>query len=54
MTLHYFADKNADTVLIQPIGEHDMAEIENEATEIKKAHKYGLSAYCRGSRGLEQ
>ena len=36
MTLHYFADKNADTVLIQPVGDHDLPEIENEVAEIKK------------------
>ena len=36
MTLHYFADKNADTVLIQLVGDHDLPEIENEVAEIKK------------------
>ena len=36
MTLHYFADKNADTVLIQPVGDHDLPEVENEVAEIKK------------------
>ena len=36
MTYHYYGDKNADIVLIQPVGDHDMAEIENEVAEIKK------------------
>ena len=42
MTLHYFADKNADTVLIQPVDEYDMAEIENEVAEIKKLTSVGF------------
>lgn len=50
MTLHYFADKNADTVLIQPVGDHDLPEIENEVAEIKKAHECGFSAYCGEGR----
>ena len=36
MTLHYYGDKNADIVLIQPVGDHDLPEIENEVAEIKK------------------
>ncbi len=42
MTLHYYADKNADTVLIQPVDEHDLAEIENEVAEIKKLTSVGF------------
>ena len=36
MTYHYYGDKNADIVLIQPVGDHDLPEIENEVAEIKK------------------
>lgn len=36
MTYHYYGDKNADIVLIQPVGDHDLSEIENEVAEIKK------------------
>ena len=28
MTYHYYGDKNADIVLIQPVGDHDLPEIE--------------------------
>ena len=50
MTYHYYGDKNADIVLIQSVGDHDMAEIENEVAEIKKAHECGFSAYCGEGR----
>ncbi|WP_295213370.1 alpha/beta hydrolase-fold protein [Ruminococcus sp.] len=36
MTLHQYSDPTADIVLIQPVGDHDMPEIENEVAEIKK------------------
>lgn len=36
MTYHYYGDKNADIVLIQPVGDHDLPEIENEIADIKK------------------
>ena len=36
MTYHYYGDKNADIVLIQPVGDHDLPEIENEVADIKK------------------
>lgn len=54
MTYHYYGDKNADIVLIQPVGDHDLPEIENEVAEIKKLTSVGFSAYCGEGRGLEQ
>lgn len=36
MTYHYYGDKNADIVLIQLVGDHDLPEIETEAAEMKK------------------
>ena len=41
MTYHYYGDKNADIVLIQPVGDHDLPDIENEC---------GFSAYCGEGR----
>ena len=55
MTYHYYGDKNADIVLIQPVGDHDMAEIENEVAEMAKRDSewmgplymfHGLSVDC--------
>ena len=42
MTYHYYGDKNADIVLIQPVGDHDLPD--------KKAHECGFSAYCGEGR----
>ena len=36
MTYHYYGDKNADIVLIQPVCDHDLPGIENEVAGIKK------------------
>lgn len=43
MTYHYYGDKNADIVLIQPVGDHDMAEIENEVAEKKSSRVWIFS-----------
>lgn len=43
MTYHYYGDKNADIVLIQPVGDHDLPEIENEVAEIKNSRVWIFS-----------
>lgn len=43
MTYHYYGDKNADIVLIQSVGEHDLPEIENEVAEIKSSRVWIFS-----------
>ena len=36
MTVHEFGNSDADIVLIQPVDEHDLSELENEVALIKK------------------
>lgn len=49
MTYHYYGDKNADIVLIQPVGDHDLPEIENEVAEIKKLTSVDFQLIARRS-----
>ena len=36
MTIYEYGNPAAEVVLIQPVGDHDLSEIENEITEIRK------------------
>ena len=36
MVVYKYGDPEANIVLIQPVGDHDVHDIENEVSEIKK------------------
>ena len=44
MHVYRYGNAEADIVLIQLVGDHDISEIEDETVEIRKLTLYGLSA----------
>ena len=43
MVVYKYGDPEANIVLIQPVGDHDVHDIENEVSEIKKRTSSGIS-----------
>lgn len=53
MQIVHYGNLSASTVLIQPVDDHDLEEMETELNEIKKTGKGRLSVDCGESGQLE-